>query len=159
MIVVMLGLSLGFPMSRLLCRHCCKKPVNRPRGLCWLCYLSPGVRDLYGRRLNQHATPEALPLPAVEVAPQDPSPYQPGTLEQMSVLRKRVENKMPVDWLGGGLPGGAGTLGHIPQDSKKKRPCRYATVSMPARRGLVGDDWQDPTPVDYYEELLQTRGS
>ena len=29
------------------CRHCSKSKVNRPRGLCWSCYYTPGVRDLY----------------------------------------------------------------------------------------------------------------
>jgi hypothetical protein len=29
------------------CRHCNKHPVNRPRGLCWKCFYTPGVRALY----------------------------------------------------------------------------------------------------------------
>lgn len=31
----------------ILCRHCCKKKANRSRGLCWHCYYTPGVRELY----------------------------------------------------------------------------------------------------------------
>ena len=31
----------------MICRHCNKNKVNRPRGLCWDCYYMPGVRDLY----------------------------------------------------------------------------------------------------------------
>lgn len=31
----------------MLCRHCVKNRVLRPRGLCWRCYYRPGVRDLY----------------------------------------------------------------------------------------------------------------
>ena len=31
----------------MLCRHCQKVRSNRPRGLCWSCYYTPGVRDLY----------------------------------------------------------------------------------------------------------------
>src|SRR5688572_15172535 len=31
----------------MLCRHCQKVKSNRPRGLCWSCYYSPGVRDQY----------------------------------------------------------------------------------------------------------------
>jgi hypothetical protein len=27
------------------CRNCKVKKVNRPRGLCWTCYCTPGVRD------------------------------------------------------------------------------------------------------------------
>ena len=29
------------------CRHCSKSKVNRPRGLCWSCYYTPGVKELY----------------------------------------------------------------------------------------------------------------
>jgi len=30
----------------MICRHCQKSKVNRPRGLCWSCYYRPGVREL-----------------------------------------------------------------------------------------------------------------
>lgn len=30
-----------------LCRHCGREPANRPRGLGWACFYTPGVRDLY----------------------------------------------------------------------------------------------------------------
>jgi hypothetical protein len=33
--------------GRPLCRHCHVKVVNRPRGMCWSCYYTPGVKDLY----------------------------------------------------------------------------------------------------------------
>jgi len=29
------------------CRHCQRAPVSRPRGLCWGCYYTPTIRDLY----------------------------------------------------------------------------------------------------------------
>ena len=29
------------------CKHCGKGKVNRPRGLCWVCYYTPGVRYRY----------------------------------------------------------------------------------------------------------------
>jgi hypothetical protein len=31
----------------MICRHCNKTRSNRPRGLCWSCYYTPGVRDRY----------------------------------------------------------------------------------------------------------------
>ncbi len=34
-------------MTAAACRHCGKRRVNRPRGLCWQCYYAPGVKDLY----------------------------------------------------------------------------------------------------------------
>ncbi len=30
-----------------LCRHCQAKRPNRPRGLCYCCYLDPGLRERY----------------------------------------------------------------------------------------------------------------
>ncbi|MBX7106601.1 MAG: hypothetical protein K1X57_21170 [Gemmataceae bacterium] len=29
------------------CRHCHRCRINRPRGLCWGCYYTPGVRERY----------------------------------------------------------------------------------------------------------------
>lgn len=29
------------------CRHCRRCAVNRPRGLCWTCYYTPGVKEQY----------------------------------------------------------------------------------------------------------------
>jgi hypothetical protein len=34
-------------VPRPICRHCRKRPVNRPCGLCWGCYYAPGVKELY----------------------------------------------------------------------------------------------------------------
>ena len=31
----------------MICRHCQKSKVNRPRGLCWSCYYTPGVKEQY----------------------------------------------------------------------------------------------------------------
>ncbi len=31
----------------MLCRHCQKVKSNRPRGLCWSCYYTPGVREQF----------------------------------------------------------------------------------------------------------------
>ena len=30
-----------------ICKHCEKSKVNRPRGLCWSCYYTPGVKEQY----------------------------------------------------------------------------------------------------------------
>jgi hypothetical protein len=34
-------------MATALCRHCVKRKANRPRGMCWACYYTPGVREMY----------------------------------------------------------------------------------------------------------------
>lgn len=31
----------------MMCRNCQKTKSNRPRGLCWTCYYTPGVRELF----------------------------------------------------------------------------------------------------------------
>lgn len=73
------------------CRHCKTSPVSRPRGLCWNCYYTPGVLDLYpitskfarkgagqGHRCN-------APLPAA------PTCAEPGSEEKIRVLAERAE--------------------------------------------------------------------
>jgi hypothetical protein len=39
--------SNGSPVVSRRCRHCGMNPVQRPRGLCWKCYLIPGLRLQY----------------------------------------------------------------------------------------------------------------
>jgi hypothetical protein len=73
----------------MICRHCHKVKSNRPRGLCWSCYYTPGVRELYpstskyGRRgvgnTNRH-----LGLPPY------PTCAWPGTAEKVAVLQERA---------------------------------------------------------------------
>ena len=73
----------------MLCRHCKKTKSNRPRGLCWSCYYSPGVREQYpstskfARRgvsdFNGQSTQAAAPTSA-----------QPGSLEKVEVLAERA---------------------------------------------------------------------
>ena len=75
-----------------LCRHCQKVKSNRPRGLCWSCYYTPGVRDLYpstskfARRgvsdFNGRAALSARPTPAA-----------PGSVEKVAVLEERVAGR------------------------------------------------------------------
>lgn len=45
------------------CRHCGGDKVNRPRGLCWSCYYTPGVKALYPST-SKHApkSPPAVPV-------------------------------------------------------------------------------------------------
>jgi hypothetical protein len=73
----------------MLCRHCHRAPSNRPRGLCWSCYYTPGVRALYpstskfARRgvgdFNGKAGRPALPTPAL-----------PGSPGKVAVLMERA---------------------------------------------------------------------
>jgi hypothetical protein len=73
----------------MLCRHCQRAQVNRPRGLCWSCYYTPGLRELYpsqskfGRRglSDFNGTP---------VLPPVPTRAMPGTPEKVAVLEERA---------------------------------------------------------------------
>jgi hypothetical protein len=71
------------------CKHCRIAKVNRPRGLCWTCYYTPGVKDQYpstskyARRGLGNFNGNA-PLP-------EPTPYPPGTPEKMAVLELRAQ--------------------------------------------------------------------
>ena len=92
------------------CRHCSRCPVNRPRGLCWSCYYTPGVRDLYpptskyGRRGLMNVCGNA-PLPPA------PTAAAPGTPEKVAVMEERALARValhhPHDATGIGEEGGA----------------------------------------------------
>lgn len=51
------------------CRHCHQAPVSRPRGLCWACYYTPGVKSLYPSTSKHGAWADA---PDRRVVPQIP---------------------------------------------------------------------------------------
>ena len=77
------------------CKHCQKSKVNRPRGLCWSCYYTPGVKDRYpstskyARRgvgnFNGHA-----PLPDA------PTSAAPGSPEKLAILEQRAKLKQAL---------------------------------------------------------------
>ncbi len=75
----------------LICRHCNQRKVSRPRGLCWTCYYSPGVRDLfpstskYSRRGIEDFIGQAAPPP-------NPTAALPGSEEKIAVLMERARS-------------------------------------------------------------------
>jgi hypothetical protein len=78
-----------------ICRHCSKSKVNRPRGLCWSCYYTPGVKEQYpstskyARRGVGNFSGSA-PLPAA------PTTAAPGTPEKLAVLEQRARLKQAI---------------------------------------------------------------
>ena len=78
-----------------ICRHCTKSKVNRPRGLCWSCYYTPGVKEQYpstskyARRGVGNFSGSA-PLPA------SPTTAAPGTPEKLAVLEQRARLKQAL---------------------------------------------------------------
>ena len=79
----------------MICRHCQKSPVSRPRRLCWACFYTPGVRDLYpstskfGRRGPGNFYSNR-PLPAV------PTHAIPGSPDKIAVLEERARLKQSL---------------------------------------------------------------
>lgn len=71
------------------CRHCRRCKVNRPRGLCWSCYYTPGLKEQYPS-ISKYANRgtgngnESRPLP-------EPTATLPGTPERIDVLIERAE--------------------------------------------------------------------
>jgi hypothetical protein len=73
----------------MLCRHCQKTKSNRPRGLCWTCYYTAGVRELYpstskfARRGPGNFNGQA-PLPDL------PTDAAPGSEAKILILMERA---------------------------------------------------------------------
>ena len=104
----------------MICKHCGKNKVNRPRGLCWTCYYTPGVRDQhpstskFARRGTGNFTGNA-PLPLA------PTSALPGSPEKIEILAERARRRE--------------ALWH-PSDAKLNpdlAPPRPAPSPMPAR--------------------------
>lgn len=74
----------------MLCRNCSHHRTSRPRGLCWNCYYTPGVRDRfpstskYGQR-GHSAAGRATPPP-------EPTSALPGSPEKVAVLEARARH-------------------------------------------------------------------
>lgn len=73
----------------MICRHCERAIVCRPRGLCWACYQDEGIRAQHPSTSKfAHRGPGAYyfdaPLPTA------PTPALPGTPEKLAILSERV---------------------------------------------------------------------
>ena len=80
---------------RPMCCRCSEKRANRPRGLCWNCYYTPGVKELYpstskyARRGVGNFTGNAPLAPF-------PTSALPGTPEKMAVMAERAKNRQSI---------------------------------------------------------------
>ncbi len=78
-----------------ICKHCRTNKVNRPRGLCWNCYYTPGVKDQhpsvskYARRGEGNFNGNA-PFDA------EPTAHAPGTAEKLAVMADRAKRKLAL---------------------------------------------------------------
>jgi hypothetical protein len=78
-------------MNRPICRHCRRSAVNRPRGLCWHCYYTPGVKDLYGY-VECRQSARGVGNGCINATLGEPTQAMPGTREKLEVLAARARN-------------------------------------------------------------------
>lgn len=98
------------------CRHCKTGKVNRPRGLCWVCFYQPGVRDLYSTSESMYAKRGVGNHNDGRKLPSKPTTAAPGTPQKLEVMQSRVLAKRaifhpadarfegdprPLEWLAG----------------------------------------------------------
>lgn len=71
----------------MVCQHCQKNRVARPRKLCWSCYYNPGVRGRYPPIVLERLSPGT----GRRRKPCEPTDAIPGTPEKIRVLMERAE--------------------------------------------------------------------
>lgn len=82
------------------CRSC-GRPANRPRQLCYRCFYTPGLRDLYPS-ISKFAV-QGLGLGfSLSPLPDEPTRARPGSEEKIRVLTERAARRQslfhPRDW-------------------------------------------------------------
>jgi hypothetical protein len=73
----------------MLCRHCGQSRANRPRGLCWSCYYTPGRREQYPST-SKYARRGLADFNGRVAVPALPTGALPGTAEKVAVLEQRA---------------------------------------------------------------------
>ncbi|HEV3263397.1 MAG TPA: hypothetical protein VG013_41565 [Gemmataceae bacterium] len=72
----------------MMCRHCGRQPTSRPRGLCWSCYYTPGLRQLYPSTSKYAHTGEDFC--GLGEPPPGPTSARPGSPEKVAILQQRA---------------------------------------------------------------------
>lgn len=111
------------------CRHCKLGLRSRPRGLCWTCYYTPAICDLYpstskfgvrGISGPQHCN---VPLP-------EPTHHEPGSYAKLAVFEDRAAAHQalfhPLDAFQKGLPE---ILLEAGRRGRSEKPRRYECYS------------------------------
>ena len=78
----------------MICRHCQKSRVNRPRGLCWSCYYRPGVREQYPS--TSKFARRGVGNFCGNAAVCEPTDALPGTPEKVAVLEQRARMRQQL---------------------------------------------------------------
>lgn len=72
------------------CCHCFKRKVSRPRGLCWTCYYTPGVKELHPST-SKYARRGVGNTMRGSLLPPEPTNALPGSPEKIAVMAQRAE--------------------------------------------------------------------
>jgi hypothetical protein len=73
----------------MVCRHCGQGRATRPRGLCWTCYYTPGLRDRYPST-SKYGQRGLADFNGRTAMPAAPTRALPGTPEKIAVLQQRA---------------------------------------------------------------------
>lgn len=73
------------------CRHCGRNRVNRPRGLCWTCYYTPAISNLYPST-HKHA-PKCHGSTRNVPPPRAPTEAPVGSAAKVEVLAGRADSR------------------------------------------------------------------
>ena len=79
----------------MLCKHCQKASVSRPRGLCWSCYYAPGVRDLHPST-SRYARRGLDDFNGRVSLPPFPTGALPGSPEKVAILEQRARQRQAL---------------------------------------------------------------
>src|SRR5438270_146923 len=73
----------------MLCRNCNRTHANRPRGLCWSCYYTPGLRERFPStsKFAHRGVDDFFGKPLL---PAVPTPAMPGTPAKVAILEERA---------------------------------------------------------------------
>jgi hypothetical protein len=81
-------LAASQPPRPVVCRHCRRYAVTRPRGLCWSCHRKPDVRAQYPSESKYAKRGENFcrraPLPPA------PTPHPPGSAKKIEAMEARA---------------------------------------------------------------------
>jgi len=79
----------------MLCRHCNRIKANRPRGLCWSCYYTPGVRERFPST-SKFARRGVDDFNGTAVLAPVPTRALPGTPDKVAVLEERARRRQAL---------------------------------------------------------------
>jgi hypothetical protein len=77
------------------CRHCGRDPASRPRGLCWSCYYTPGVRERFPSS-SKFARRGVDDFNGRAALPPAPTMALPGTPEKVAILEQRARQRQAL---------------------------------------------------------------